>query len=139
MQIITKFLEFDSNGFCDIKDITDDVSRILKDSNLREGSALIFSIGSTTGITTIEYEPGLLKDYSALMEKLIPSNIDYKHDMTWGDGNGFSHLRSSLQKTSLTIPFFDGKLILGTWQQIIFIDFDNKKRKRKVIVQLIGL
>lgn len=139
MQIVTKFIEFESKGFCDIKDITDEVQKIIRESKLKEGSALIFSIGSTTGVTTIEYEPGLIKDYPALMEKIIPSNVDYKHDMTWGDGNGFSHLRSSLQKTSLTVPFYDGRLLLGTWQQIIFIDFDNKRRNRKIVVQLTGI
>ena len=105
---------------------------------MKEGNILVFVPGATAGITTIEYEPGLLKDYPELMEKIIPSNKNYHHDMTWHDGNGFSHLRAALQGASFQVPFSDGNLLLGTWQQIILIDFDNRSRSRKVIVQITG-
>jgi secondary thiamine-phosphate synthase enzyme len=97
-----------------------------------------FVAGSTAGITTLEYEPGLIKDFPRLMEKLIPSNEVYHHDETWHDGNGFSHLRSAVIGTDLTVPFVNGKLLLGTWQQVVFCEFDNRPRSRKVIFQIIG-
>ena len=99
---------------------------------------MVFVGGSTAGITTIEYEPGLKKDYPAFFEKIIPSNISYQHDKTWHDGNGHSHIRASLQGASLTIPFLNGNLLLGTWQQIILVDFDNRPRKRNITVQVTG-
>ena len=139
MQIKTFTFDVDTKGFTDIIDITPQVANILKGSGLTEGSVLIFAPGSTAGITTIEYEPGLLKDYPAFMEKLVPSNQAYQHDETWQDGNGFSHLRASLQGGSFTVPFVNAKMILGTWQQIVLIDFDNRSRKRNVVVQLTGL
>ena len=122
----------------DIIDITDKVKEILDGSEFSEGNALVFAPGSTAGITTIEYEPGLLADYPDFMEKIAPSNIRYKHDDTWHDGNGHSHVRAALQGASFTVPFAGKKLLLGTWQQIILIDFDNRARNRKVIVQLNG-
>ncbi|MCX7874687.1 MAG: secondary thiamine-phosphate synthase enzyme YjbQ [Melioribacteraceae bacterium] len=138
MKIETHSFEISTKGFNDIIDITSNVEKLIVQNNFSEGSALVFVSGATAGITTIEYEPGLLKDYPELMEKLIPSNKNYHHDNTWHDGNGFSHLRASLQGASFTVPFKDKKLILGTWQQIILIDFDNRPRKRKITVQLIG-
>jgi len=138
MQIKTLSFEVVTKGFTDIIDITSNVEKITTDSFLVEGNALVFAPGSTAGITTIEYEPGLLIDYPAFMEKLAPSNIVYQHDETWHDGNGFSHLRAALQGASFTVPFLSGRLMLGTWQQIILIDFDNRSRRRNVIVQLIG-
>jgi secondary thiamine-phosphate synthase enzyme len=98
----------------------------------------VFVPGSTAGITNIEYEPGLLKDLPDFLEKILPSNQSYEHDNTWHDGNGYAHLRSALLKPSMTIPFADGKLLLGTWQQIILLDFDNRPRQRTVVIQLIG-
>lgn len=128
-----------SKGNCDIIDITNKVQEIIIKNNFVEGSALIFVPGSTGGITTIEYEPGLLKDYPEFFERIIPQNKNYYHDNTWQDGNGHSHIRASLQGASFTVPFKDKSLILGTWQQIIFVDFDNRSRNRKVIIQLMGL
>jgi len=127
-----------SNGNCDIINITDDVIETLRKFEVKNGLCTIFSIGSTAGITTIEYEPGLIKDLPKLLEKIIPSGARYHHDNTWGDGNGHAHLRSALFKTSLSVPFVKGDLTLGTWQQIILVDFDNRKRTRRIVVQFIG-
>ncbi len=131
--------QLQSKGNCYVVDITDKVQKIIKDNNFSEGSALIFVPGSTAGITTIEYEPGLLKDYPEFWDKIIPQNKNYHHDNTWHDGNGHSHVRASLQGASFTVPFKDKSLILGTWQQIIFVDFDNRSRSREIIVQLTGI
>ena len=139
MKIQTNQFQVNTNGFNDILDITPQVSGILQDSGLKEGSILVFVPGATAGITSIEYEPGLLKDYPEFFEKIAPSNVDYEHDKTWHDGNGFSHVRAALQGASFTVPFADSRLLLGTWQQIILVDFDNKGRDRVVIVQLTGI
>lgn len=138
MNISTHHFELKTKGNTEIVDITDQVQSILNTSNFDEGNALIFVGGSTAGITTIEYEPGLLKDYPNFFEKIIPSNQRYEHDNTWHDGNGHSHIRAALQGASLTVPFQNGKLLLGTWQQIIFVDFDNRQRNRKIVVQITG-
>lgn len=138
MQIKTASFSVNTKGFNDIVDVTNDVQKILNESGMMEGNALVFVSGSTAGITTIEYEPGLLKDYPQFFEKIIPSNQVYHHDETWHDGNGYAHVRASLQGASFTVPFVNGKLLLGTWQQIILIDFDNRSRKRKIITQLTG-
>ena len=128
-----------TKGNTSITDITENVQSKLNSSSFSEGNVLIFVSGSTAGITTIEYEPGLLKDYPAFFEKIVPSNQRYSHDDTWHDGNGHSHVRASLQGSSFTVPFIHKKLILGTWQQIILIDFDNHSRNREIIVQLSGI
>jgi len=125
-------------GFADIIDITDRIQQIILEAQFREGNALVFVPGATAGITTIEYEPGLLQDYPEFWEKLIPTSSIYKHDETWHDGNGFSHIRAALQGASFTVPFEQGTLLLGTWQQIVLIDFDNRERNREVIIQIIG-
>lgn len=138
MKILTEKIEINTRGNTDIIDITTKVQEIITNSGLKEGNALIFAVGSTAGITTVEYEPGLLKDLPELFEKLIPSNRPYHHDKTWGDGNGYSHLRASMLGSSFQVPFSKGHLLLGTWQQIVFIDFDNRARQRRIIVQLIG-
>jgi len=138
MEIITKSFNVSTKGFTDIVDVTSEVDKILRESNLSDGSVLVFVPGATAGITTIEYEPGLLKDYPEFFEKLAPSNQRYHHDDTWHDGNGFSHIRASLQGASFTVPFTQNKMLLGTWQQIILVDFDNRSRNRKIIVQLTG-
>lgn len=137
--IKTFSLSLKSKGNCDIVDITSKVQEIINTNNFTEGNALIFVPGSTAGITTIEYEPGLLKDYPEFFERIIPQNKNYQHDNTWHDGNGHSHIRASLQGASFTVPFKNKSLILGTWQQIIFVDFDNRSRNREIIVQLTGL
>ena len=138
MEIIFETITKETRGHADIIDITPDVSEKLTQSHLSQGSVLLFVPGSTGALTTIEYEPGLLQDLPEFFERIIPSNKSYHHDRTWGDGNGYSHLRASLVGPSLNIPFSQGQLILGTWQQIIFIDFDNRPRHRKIIVQIIG-
>jgi secondary thiamine-phosphate synthase enzyme len=138
MEIETYHISFNTNGNCDITDITDKVDNLISNNNFLEGSVLIFVGGSTAGLTTIEYEPGLLKDYPKFFERIAPANISYEHDNTWHDGNGHSHVRSAIQGTSLVVPFSRSKLLLGTWQQIIFVDFDNRPRKREVTVQITG-
>ena len=138
MDIITQSFNVSTEGFSDIIDITHNVQEIVEKSEFSEGNALVFVPGATAGVTTIEYEPGVLKDYPEFMEKIIPSNINYNHDLTWHDGNGFSHIRASLQGASFQVPFVNGELLLGTWQQIILVDFDNRSRTRKVITQVIG-
>lgn len=135
----THSLSLKSKGNCDIIDITDRVQEIVSRRNFSEGNVLIFAVGSTAALTTIEYEPGLLKDYPQLFNKLVPENQTYYHDQTWHDGNGHSHLRASLQKSSFNVPFKDGSLLIGTWQQIIFVDFDNRPRQREVIIQITGI
>lgn len=139
MHIKTLKFSVSTKGFNDIIDITQQIQSKLKDTGLSEGNVLIFAPGSTTGITTIEYEPGLLKDYPEFFEKIIPSKERYHHDDTWQDANGYAHVRASLQGGSITIPFIDSQLILGTWQQIVFIDFDNRSRQRNIIVQFMGI
>jgi secondary thiamine-phosphate synthase enzyme len=138
MKIINDSLTVSTRGFNDLKDLTGDLQEKLKNSGLQQGLLTVFVQGSTAGVTTIEYEPGLVKDLSELMEKLIPSGRSYHHDERWGDANGFSHLRASLLGPSLVIPFVDGKLRLGIWQQVVLVDFDNRPRQRQVFLQLLG-
>jgi secondary thiamine-phosphate synthase enzyme len=131
-------ISLSTKGFSDIIDITDRVDSVVRHSKIKEGLVTVFCPGSTGGITTIEYESGVLKDLQKAIEKIVPSDIPYEHDKRWGDGNGFSHVRAALMKPSLTIPLIKGRLSLGTWQQIVFIDFDNRGRERKIIVHVIG-
>jgi secondary thiamine-phosphate synthase enzyme len=138
MKIITETLTVDTKGNCDIVNITDKVQSIINKQKLTEGCATVFVVGSTASISTIEYEPGLKKDLPQILDKLIPSGVRYHHDDTWGDRNGHAHLRSTLFGCSQTIPFVKGELMLGTWQQLILLDFDDRHRVRKVIVQLTG-
>lgn len=138
MKIITEHHSIKTKGNCDIIDITDNVRVNLLTHKLKQGNATVFVVGSTASISTIEYEPGLKKDLPEILEKFIPSKQKYHHNNTWGDHNGHSHLRSTLFGCSQTIPFAGGELLLGTWQQIILIDFDERPRTRKVVVQLIG-
>jgi len=138
MPVIRDKIKLSSSGYCDIHNITDEVSAILRKSGLKQGICCVAAVGSTAAVSTIEYEPGLLKDIPRFFESLLPSGVPYEHDKTWGDGNGFSHMRSFLLKTSATLPFDDGKLDLGTWQQVVFLDFDNRSRHREITVQLVG-
>jgi secondary thiamine-phosphate synthase enzyme len=138
MEIETHSFNINTKGNTDVIDITDSVQSQINSARFTEGQALVFVGGSTAGISTIEYEPGLLKDYPKFFEKIIPSNISYHHDNTWHDGNGYAHVRASLQGASFTVPFSNGKLLSGTWQQIILVDFDNRSRSRKIIVQITG-
>jgi len=126
-----------TKGFTDVIDITSRVAEIVKKSKVRDGICLISCPGSTAGITTIEYEPELLKDFKEFLEKIAPSDKEYRHDKVWGEKNGFSHIRSALIKPFLAVPIENGKLVLGQWQQITFIDFDNRPREREVIVKVI--
>ncbi|MFH1692016.1 MAG: secondary thiamine-phosphate synthase enzyme YjbQ [Candidatus Omnitrophota bacterium] len=138
MKVLTREINFHTQGDTDIQDITPFIQEELKATGLKNGVVFVFGLGSTNGITTCEYEPGLVGDLKELFEKLIPKNSPYGHDAAWGDGNGFSHLRASLLGSSLTIPFVKSALCLGTWQQVIFIDFDNRPRDRRVIIQFQG-
>ncbi len=138
MDIITKTLDFQTRGNTDIIDITDDVQKALKETNLKEGIITVFVPGATGAITTIEYESGLIEDLTSAVERIAPRDIEYKHNLKWGDGNGHSHVRASLVGPSVTIPFSNAKLMLGTWQQIVFIDFDVRPRARKIILQVVG-
>ena len=138
MTIINDKILIETSGPGDLIDITGDISTLISKKKLKIGHVIIFHIGSTAAITTFEYEPGLVKDMQNLYEKIVPANKHYHHDETWGDANGFSHLRAALQGPSLTIPFENGKLLLGTWQQVVLAEFDNKPRKRQVTVQIVG-
>ena len=138
MKLFTQEIQKKTKGNCDILNITTDITDLIIKSGIKEGQCTVFSVGSTAGITTIEYEPGLLKDIPKLLDKLIPAAVRYNHDDTWGDGNGHSHLRSALFKTSFTVPVYKGELTLGTWQQIVLLDFDNRSRTRRIVVQIIG-
>lgn len=129
---------FSTEGDGTIINLTDTISRIIDEREIQEGQVTVFVPGSTAAVTTIEFEPGLLQDLPEFFEKIIPSNIEYKHDATWGDGNGFSHLRAALVGPSITVPISNGQLLTGTWQQIVFIDFDNRPRKRSVKINIIG-
>jgi len=138
MRLVTDSISLSTYGNTDIVDITAQVSSLLRKHEFNHGQALVFVSGSTAGVTTIEYEPGLLKDIPTAFEKIAPSNTYYHHEETWHDGNGHSHVRAALLGCSLTVPFRDGRLLLGTWQQIVLIDFDNRSRKREIVVQLSG-
>lgn len=138
MKIINDTVEISTRGHTDIIDITSQVTHILEKTKLRNGNLTVFVAGSTAGVTSIEYEPGLIKDLPEAFEKLAPTGVTYHHDATWGDGNGYAHVRAALLGSSFTVPFDNGRLLLGTWQQIVVIDFDNRPRKRGVVVQIIG-
>ncbi len=139
IDIETHFIEFSTKGNTDIIDITPKVEGVLKDTGFKEGQITLFAIGSTTGLSTIEYEPGLVgSDVAAMYHKIAPYGVSYEHNQTWGDDNGAAHLRSTLTGSSLVVPFIKGALLLGTWQQIAFIDFDTRSRSRKVTVQILG-
>lgn len=130
--------KINTKGFNDIIDITSRVSQIVKNSKVKEGICLISSPGSTGGITTIEHEPELLKDFKEFLEKIIPSDKEYRHDSVWGEKNGFSHIRSALINPFLAVPIENGKLVLGTWQNLVFLDFDNRPREREILVKIIS-
>lgn len=138
MKIVTGKIELKTRGQGDIVDITSRIRERLEESKLREGQATIFVPGSTAGIVTLEHEPGLIKDLRRLYDSLAPAGADYAHHATWGDDNGSSHVRAAIQGPSLTIPFEDGKLTLGTWQQVALAEFDTRPRERGLVLQLIG-
>src|SRR5215471_16364472 len=130
--------EIQTRGHCDVKDVTPALQAELSKSGMNEGQAMVFVAGSTAGVTTVEFEPGLVRDLAEFFQKIIPEGPAYHHHDTWGDDNGSSHLRAALLKPSLTIPFAGCQLLLGTWQQVVVIDFDTRVRKRAVIFQFIG-
>jgi len=136
--VVTKKISLQSKGHCDIIDITPQVEKQIAETNINSGIATLFIAGSTAGISTIEFESGLLSDFQNMWERTIPKNIHYDHDRRWGDGNGYSHVRASLLGASLVIPFNDKRLTLGTWQQIVLVDFDNRPRSRQIILQIMG-
>ena len=137
MPVITKKLGLETAGNCDIVNITKQVGDCLREMEISHGIVTIFVPGATAALTTIEYEPGLVKDLPELFDKLVPQG-SYHHDQTWHDNNGHSHLRASLLGPSLTVPFRSKDLLLGTWQQIVFIDFDTRPRRRELILQFVG-
>ncbi|MFH1687237.1 MAG: secondary thiamine-phosphate synthase enzyme YjbQ [bacterium] len=138
MMVFTSEIRLKTQGAGDIQDITSGLQRAVGESGITDGTITAFCPGSTGGITTLEFEPGLLQDLPEFFEKLIPSDRTYKHDETWHDGNGFSHLRAALVGPDITIPICAGVMALGTWQQVVFLEFDNKARERRLIVQIIG-
>jgi secondary thiamine-phosphate synthase enzyme len=136
--IYSETFSLNTKGFNDILDITAPVLAIANRSAMKEGLVTVFCPGSTGSITTIEYESGVLEDLKRALERLVPSDIPYDHNQRWGDDNGFSHVRAALMKPSLSIPLNKGSLALGTWQQVVFIDFDNRRRQRNIIVHVMG-
>ena len=138
MPVYTRTIKVKTHGFNETHEITSKVQDVLHQSTLRNGVVTVFVPGSTAGITTIEFESGVVEDLKKAIDRLAPQGIHYDHDTRWGDGNGFSHVRAALLGPSLTIPFTDGKLQLGTWQQIVLIDFDNRSRSREIIVNIVG-
>ena len=136
--VINKEITITTRGNCDIIDITDEVAEEISRSNVSNGIVTLFIQGSTAGISTIEYEGGLVSDYKEMWERNVPADQEYHHNLRWGDGNGHAHVRASLQGPSLVIPFVHNRLTLGTWQQIVVTDFDNRPRSRKVVIQIMG-
>ncbi len=138
MTVETTNIIFSTSGDCQIIEITDKIQQRIKEAGISDGAVVIFVPGATGAITTIEYESGLIKDFQDAWERWAPKGMRYQHDRRWHDGNGHSHIRASLLGPSLTVPFRKKELLLGTWQQIVFVDFDNRPRKREVILQIIG-
>ena len=138
MTVQTSSISLSTQGNADVRDITDQVARSITQSGLKDGTVTIFCPSSTSALTTIEYESGAVSDLRRLFDEIVPQDREYAHNERWHDGNGFSHVRAALLGPSLSVPFINRQLTLGTWQQIVFLDFDNRRRSRKVIVQLLG-
>jgi secondary thiamine-phosphate synthase enzyme len=138
MNVVTERIHIESRGDMDIIDITQAVEKTVTGSKLQNGVATVFVPGSTGALTTIEYENGLLQDLPAAMERIAPRNITYEHDKRWHDGNGHSHIRASIIGPSISVPFVEGRLTLGNWQQLVFVELDARSRSRDLIVQIIG-
>ena len=136
--VITKEIGLKTKGHCDIHDITDQVADVVRGTGLSNGIANVFTPSATSGLTTIEYESGALADLQQLLGEIAPAQRDYRHNLRWGDGNGHSHVRAALIGPSITVPFVNCRLTLGTWQQLIFLDFDNRSRSRRLVVQIVG-
>ncbi|MFH1327670.1 MAG: secondary thiamine-phosphate synthase enzyme YjbQ [Candidatus Bathyarchaeota archaeon] len=138
MKVETKYLSFQTKGELEIINITENVSKNVKVTNIKNGIVTVFVPGATGALTTIEYEPGLLEDFPAMLERIAPRGLSYEHEMRWHDGNGHSHIRASILGPSITVPFKDQRLTLGTWQQLVFIELDVHSRSRNLILQIIG-
>lgn len=138
MAVVTRTISVKSKPETDVINITGQVSKALKESKIRNGIVNIFVKGSTASVSTIEFEPNLVKDFENAVERIVPSNVKYKHTETWGDDNGKSHVRATLMGPSLTVPFRDKKLMLGQWQQIVILDFDVPARTREIVLQIVG-
>jgi len=136
--VVTGKISLQSKGECDILDITPQVQQQVAKAEINSGTVTLFGAGSTAALTTIEFEPGLVSDFQDMWERVAPKSVPYNHDRRWGDGNGYSHVRASLLGASLVVPFNNKELTLGTWQQIVVVDFDNRPRSRQVIVQIMG-
>ena len=138
MTVTTNLIKIHSRGENDMIDLTEKISYFVKKSNISNGTVTVFVSGSTGSVITIEYEPGLIQDFPKMLSRIAPQDIDYGHEKMWHDGNGHSHVKASLVGPSLTIPFNDGQLCLGTWQQIVFVELDTRSRNRELILQIIG-
>ncbi len=136
--VITNEIQLKTKGHCDIHDITHQVAEVVRVTGLSSSIVTIFTPSSTSGLTTIEYESGALADLERLLDEAVPPDRDYRHNLRWGDGNGHSHVRAALIGPSITVPFVQGRMALGTWQQLIFLDFDNRPRSRRLVVQTVG-
>ncbi len=136
--VVNRRIQLRTQGNCHILDITDQVSREVQASGLQDGIVTLFTPSSTSALTTSEFESGVVHDLQQLLDRIAPSDLDYRHNLRWGDGNGHAHVRHALLGPSLTIPFVKGRMTLGTWQQIFFVDFDNRARSRSVVVQMLG-
>jgi len=136
--VISIKLSLQTRGNADTQDITDAVARAVGQSGLKSGTVTLFCPGSTSGLTTIEFEPGVVADLQQVFDEVVPPNRYYRHNERWGDGNGHSHVRAALLGASLSVPFVDGRLTLGTWQQIVYVDFDVRPRHRDIVVQIMG-
>ena len=137
MTVVTRTISVKSKED-EMINLTDQTSNAISESNLKDGIVTVFVSGSTASVTTIEYEPGLLKDFPQMLSRIVPKDMKYEHQKMWHDGNGHSHVKASLIGPSITIPFKDGKMILGTWQQIVLVEMDTRQRERKIILQIIG-
>lgn len=138
VMIETRYIEFSTKGDADVVDITQMVTSAVRDSGMADGIVVIFVPGATGAVTTIEYEPGLVADMRRALERIAPEDEDYEHNRRWGDGNGHSHIRASLLGPSLAVPLVNGELALGRWQQIVFLDMDNRPRRRRLMIQMVG-
>jgi len=136
--VVTKRIDVQTKGYCDLIDITRQVAGQVHESGVNSGTVTLFVVGSTAGVSTIEFESGLVSDFQDMWQRIVPQDIPYQHNLRWGDGNGFSHVRASLLGASLVVPFANKKLTLGTWQQIVFVDFDNRPRSREIVLQIMG-
>lgn len=138
MSLVREVIERATRPDTDIHDLTGDVARVVTESGIEDGQVLVFTPGSTAGITTIEFESGAVADLKSAIDRIAPRDMHYDHDARWGDGNGFSHVRAALLGPSLTVPVVGGQLQIGTWQQIVLCDFDNRPRTRKIVIQVTG-